>query len=104
MAPRLSLVPALAALLSLSASDLTGSDAIQLRVENASDLDFSSIAVGLEGGEPFGAVRSGSASAYREVGRAAEGANVRVVAAGEQCLVSPIHDGYGDVLKAGRYT
>lgn len=105
MIPRFVLAVVLAMLLPLSACDLVGSDAVQLRVENASAVDFSSVAVGPEGDERFGAVSSGSASAYRKVDRATERTYIEATAAGELYRVLPFHNGYEDeILEPGRYT
>ena len=91
--------------LSLAACDSFGSDTVRLRVENASALDFSAVVVGPPSQEvTFGAVSAGSASTYREVDRATEIDNIEVVAEGEQYLILPLHDGYGDLLEPGRYT
>ena len=53
---------------------------------------------------PFGAISAGATSTYREVERATEIDNVEVVAGGEEYLIQPLHDGYGDLLEWGRYT
>ena len=93
------LIPALAA------CDAFGSDAVQLRVENQSGLDFSAVSVGPpDQAESFGALSAGSASAFRNVEGATEIDNIEVVAGGRQYSVLPLHDGYGDLLKSGRYT
>ena len=104
MITRLTFAVGLAAVLTLSACDLTGSDTIQLRIENTSSIDFASVAVGIQGERSFGAVSSGSVSAYQEVEQATESANIDVIAAGEQYLILPFHDGYGEILEGGRYT
>ena len=107
MDTRLAFAVALFALLSLSlaACDSLGTDAVELRVENASALDFSAVVVGPpHQAMPFGPISAGSASTYREVEGATEIDNIEVSSGGERYMIQPLHDGYGDLLEAGRYT
>ena len=99
------LVALLVLALPLGACDGAAPDAVQLRVENASAVEFSSVVLGLpQETVSYGPVGAGRASAYREVRAAYRYSAATVEAGGETYQIVPF-DYVGEApLEPGRYT
>ncbi len=93
-------------LLALAACDTSDSDITLLRVENATEIDFSSVAIGSPGQEvTWGTVPAGSVSEYREVEELSTRTNIVAEAADGLYSHIPMHDSpFGEPLGRGRYT
>ena len=96
---------ALFVLLSLSACDSAGADAVEVRVGNASQADFTSLVVEFpDGPVPYGALGSGDVTAYREAEGAYRYTSVSLVAGGQEYAVVPFDYVGEEPLEPGRYT
>ena len=93
-------------LLACAACDGGGPDVTSLRVENATAIDFDSVAVGLPGRETaWASVPAGGVSDYREAEGVTETSNLVVEAEGGPYYRLLIHDSpSGRRLGSGRYT
>ncbi|MEM1117878.1 MAG: hypothetical protein AAF845_09690 [Bacteroidota bacterium] len=93
------------ALLVISACDTADSGPVFLRVENASALDFSSVAVGFTRDDAnFGAVGAGQTSDYHAFETAYRYGGVTAEAGGETYEIIPVDFVGEDPLAAGLYT
>jgi len=80
-------------------------DATRLRIENASDVDFTSVRVSFPEAEAsFGAIASDRRSEYQRVGEAYRYGFVKVEAEGETYRIQPIDYVGEEPLEPGRYT
>lgn len=81
------------------------SDAVQLRVANASDVDFESVLLKFPGVEAdYGAVAAGEVTAYRDMNGAYHYGLIEVVTDGDTLRLVPIDYVGEEPLAAGRYT
>ena len=106
--PTLLAVPLLFALL-LAGCDSAGSDddpdAVLLRLQNESSIDFSSALIRFPEAESnFGAVAAGEASDYREFDSAYSYGYIEVEADGNTYRIQPIDYVGEEPLENGRYT
>lgn len=90
---------------SITNIDEITSGSVEIRIRNATSLDFQSVFVQFpDQSQQYGALRPGMNSAYRAVGRAYAYAYVRAIANGREYIVQPI-DFFGEeLLEPGRYT
>lgn len=87
------------------ARDLDGDpDAVLLRVENASSADFSSVRIGFDETENYGAVASGQTSEYRAFDTAYSYGYVEVEAGDRTYRIQPIDYVGEEPLENGHYT
>jgi len=86
---------------SIVASD----DATRLRIENASDVDFTSVSVAFPDAEAdYGAIATGHRSHYQRVDGAYRYGYIEVKAAGETYVLQPIDFVGEEPLDPGPYT
>lgn len=95
------------ALLPVSACDSIVGDEedVEVRVRNASNVDFSSVVVGFpDQTEAYGAVRANTATEYRTVTRAYRYAGIQVTLGGQSLALIPIDYVGEEELEGGSYT
>lgn len=92
-------------LLFTGCSIIESDDATQLRIENASDVDFTSVFVAFPDAEAeYGAIATGQRSSYKRLDGAYRYGYIEVKAAGDTYVLQPIDFVGEEALDAGRYT